>query len=269
VKPYVVVDIGNSRMKWGRVSGARITEAVAFAHDDAVGWKRQCALWRVAAWDYWVIVSVVPKVQQRFTEWLDSRESHWVSITNEQLLYGINENNDFTDPAYTAISTYVDVPDLVGTDRLLNALAASKRTPPGVSAVAISVGTAMTIDFVEGGGLHRGGAILPGPRLMAKSLHNFTAKLPLVETRPQLPTMNWGANTEDAIELGIANAILGAADQMVWDWAANHASPPWVYVTGGDAEYFRGFEFTADVGGVVIDPTLTLDGIRLAVEALP
>ena len=165
--------------------------------------------------------------------------------------------------------TAVEEPELIGTDRLLTALAAWKRTPRSRPVVAINVGTAMTIDFVEADGLHRGGAILPGPRLMAKSLHDHTAKLPLVEIDPEPPILLWGPNTEEAIELGIANAILGAADQMVWDWAAKRSLATWVYVTGGDAGYFRGFVFTADVGGFVIDPTLTLDGIRLAAEALP
>ena len=46
--PDVVVDVGNSRMKWGRVSGGRVAEVAAFDHDDAVGWKRQCELWELS-----------------------------------------------------------------------------------------------------------------------------------------------------------------------------------------------------------------------------
>ena len=54
-------------------------------------------------------------------------------------------------------------------------------------------------------------------RLMAKSLHGYTAKLPLIEIKPKLPTNIWGRNTESAIQLGIANAVLGVADQLIWD----------------------------------------------------
>ena len=102
---------------------------------------------------------------------------------------------------------------------------------------------------------------------MARSLNQHTEKLPRVPVNPAVPKRAWGENTEDAIGLGIASAVLGAADQLVSDWAARRR-PPWVYVTGGDAEYFRGFAFTADVGGLVIDPALTLDGLRLAAAAL-
>jgi type III pantothenate kinase len=93
--------------------------------------------------------------------------------------------------------------------------------------------------------------------------------LPHIAIDPVLPKRIWGSDTEEAIELGIANAILGAADQLVWDWAARSNEPPCVFVTGGDAAYFRGFVFTADVGQFVIDPTLTLEGIRIAAGALP
>jgi type III pantothenate kinase len=267
VTPDVVADIGNSRMKWGRVADGRVAEAAALDLDDAIGWKRQCELWGLTEATRWALAGVVPRVLKRFETWLAARGMAAGIVTSELFTGDTLIDDDFDDsPDFV---TAVEEPERIGIDRLLTALAAWRRTPRGASAVAISVGTAMTIDFVEATGLHRGGAILPGPRLMARSLHEHTAKLPLVEIRPKSPTMTWGENTEDAIELGIASAILGAADQMVWDWASARGTPPWVFATGGDVGYFHKFEFTADVGRFVIDPTLTLDGIRIAAEGLP
>lgn len=257
--PDVVVDVGNTRIKWGLVSGGRVAEVAAFDHDDPVGWKRQCEAWGLAPPARWAVATVVPRVRLRFETWLTARGMSAVTITSEL----------FEDEGPFAFVTEVDEPERIGIDRLLTAFAAWRRAPLGASAIALNVGTAMTIDFVESSGLHRGGAILPGPRLMSRSLHEFTAMLPQVEVDPKLPTLAWGSDTEQAIELGIANAILGAADQMVWDWASGQKTPPWVFATGGDVGYFRGFVFTADLGGFVIDPLLTLDGIRLAAEALP
>lgn len=257
--PDVVVDIGNSRMKWGRVFGGRVAEAVAFAHDDAVGWKRQCELWGLTEPTRWALAGVVPRALRRFESWLAGRGMAAAVVTNDL----------FIDDELYEFTTAVEEPNVIGVDRLLTAFAAWRQTPSGASAVALNVGTAMTIDFVEAEGLHRGGAILPGPHLMARSLHEYTAKLPMVPTDPELPVLIWGENTESAIELGIANAILGAADQMVWDWASRRSVPPRVFATGGDVGYFRGFVFTADVDGFVIDPNLTLEGIRLAAGLLP
>jgi type III pantothenate kinase len=259
VTPDVVADIGNSRMKWGRVAEGRMIEVAAFDHDDAIGWKRQCELWGVNESTRWALAGVVPRELQRFEMWLSARGMARVII----------DNHLFTDGGPLGFATRVEEPRRIGVDRLLTAFAAWRRTPRGASTIALNVGTAMTIDFVTAKGRHCGGAILPGPRLMARSLHEYTAKLPMVEIAPKLPIMSWGENTEDAIRLGIANAILGAADQMVWDWASCRPVPPWVFATGGDVGYFRQYEFTADLGGFVIDPALTLDGIRIAAEALP
>ncbi len=256
--PDVVVDIGNSRIKWGLCEAGKVVEMVSLAHDDPVGWKRQAAEWRLGPTPQVAIAGVAPTAQRRFDQWLRPRVGQCIVITHEIfLVYAL------------ALETLVEEPLLIGIDRLLASLAAYHQTPDGHSSVILNVGTAMTIDFVKSGGHHVGGAILPGPRLMAKSLHDYTAKLPFIEPDLVLPVKIWGANTESAIELGIANAILGVADQMVWDWAAAEPKLPWVFATGGDVGYFRGFAFTADVGQVILDPHLTLEGIRLVAEALP
>jgi type III pantothenate kinase len=104
---------------------------------------------------------------------------------------------------------------------------------------------------------------------MARSLHDHTARLPCVELEAGPRKVVFGSNTADAIAVGIAAAVIGAADQLLWDWATKCNPPPNVFITGGDFKYFHGFHFTADTTRLVIDPALTLDGIRIAAEALP
>lgn len=256
--PDVVVDVGNSRVKWGRVADGRIADKVSLPLDDAVAWKRQAEGWRLPPAARWATAGVNPPAMWRLHEWLTAHGWAVRTVTSPELVAA----------EVPGFRTTVEEPDKVGVDRLLGALAAGRRKPADASAVVVQVGTAMTIDFVRPCGRHVGGAILPGPRLMARSLHQHTAKLPLVEVEPAVPTEVWGENTTDAIRLGVANAVLGAADQMVWDWAAGQGLPPAVFVTGGDAGYFRQFVFTADVS-VCHDPGLVLDGLRLAAEALP
>lgn len=256
--PDIVVDIGNSRMKWGRVEGGKVVEMVSLLHDDPVNWKRQVELWNCET-KGWAIASVAPKQADRFCEWLKSRNANSLQFDNDSVLKSAAE---------FGFSTSVKQTDRIGIDRLLTTIAARNRTPIGSTTIAISVGTAMTVDFVRDNGEHVGGAILPGPYLMAKSLHDYTAKLPQIEIDSVVPMRVWGSNTNEAIELGIASAVLGAADQFVWDWFAYVNSPPCVFVTGGDSGYFRGFAFTAKVSRVDIEPTLTLEGIRLVAERL-
>lgn len=253
--PDIVVDIGNSRMKWGRCEDGVVAEMVRLPHDSPVDWKRQAEMWELSTITRWAVAGVVPREIDRFRDWLVARRTNPTVITNDLFATG----------GPTGFVTKVDELHRIGIDRLLTSFAAYRRHQPA-PVVVINVGTAMTVDFVQKNGTHVGGVILPGPRLMAKSLHDYTAKLPVVDIEPKLPTNIWGANTESAIKLGIANAVLGAADQLLWDWAVHVGESPQVFATGGDVDYFRGFVFTADVAGFEIDPAFTLDGIRLAAE---
>jgi type III pantothenate kinase len=62
----------------------------------------------------------------------------------------------------------------LGVDRFIAAIGA-RHLAPGKPVCVISVGTAITIDLVDAGGQHRGGAIVPGPALMVASLLNHTS----------------------------------------------------------------------------------------------
>jgi type III pantothenate kinase len=259
VTPDVVVDIGNSRIKWGRCDDGRVVEMVAFPHEKISDWERQAEAWHVNTPSKWAIAGVVPTVVRLLDEWFRSR-GHTTAVISSTL---------FDEDGPTDLTTTVDEVTMIGVDRLLTSLAAVTHAPHRGPVAVVNVGTAMTIDLVTKKGTHVGGVILPGPHLMARSLNNYTAKLPLIEIDPVRPFSIWGTNTEEAIEFGIANAVLGAADQLIWDWAVHVGQPPWVFATGGDVGYLRGFEFTAEVAGFVIDPMLTLEGIRIAAEALP
>ena len=72
-------------------------------------------------------------------------------------------------------------PDKVGIDRLLNAVAANRRRQEHVAAILVDAGSAVTVDYLDGNGVFRGGAIFPGFRLMARALHDYTALLPIVD----------------------------------------------------------------------------------------
>ncbi|MEY2727175.1 MAG: Type pantothenate kinase [Planctomycetota bacterium] len=111
----------------------------------------------------------------------------------------------------------VDFPERVGIDRLLNAFAARHwRLGPG-PVIVIDSGTATTVDLATSDGVFRGGSILPGLRLSARALHEYTARLPLLEVDdlagawPTVP----GRNTRDAIRAGLLLGQLGAVRELV------------------------------------------------------
>ncbi len=135
----------------------------------------------------------------------------------------------------------VDEPQKVGIDRLLSAFAVMAGGQASRPAVIVDSGTATTVDLLTADGTFRGGSILPGLRLSAYALHDYTARLPLIDTdtrlttEPPLP----GRNTEDAICAGLFWGQLGAVRELVSRLFASatrqfdEALPPQVFITGG------------------------------------
>ena len=253
--PDVVVDIGNSRMKWGICRDDRVVEVVRLPLDDAAAWD--AALLKLppprAIDRNWAVASVNPPALHRFVAWS----------------YNHGGTAAFEDYSQLPIRVNVDEPGMVGLDRLFGAVAAKAMVPPGSPAITVDVGTAVTVNLIDADGVFQGGAIFPGPRLMARALHDYTAKLPLVIVGEQLPEAEMpGKNTAIAIQEGIWCAVGGGVVQLISGFAEQCRKEPHIFVTGGAAQMLAGYELPW-VAGLEFVPPLVLEGIRIAAEALP
>ena len=158
-------------------------------------------------------------------------------------------------------------PDMVGVDRLLDAVAANRLRDPRRPAVVIDVGTAITVDLVAADGAFCGGAILPGIAMSARALHEFTDLLPLSEmSELQSPPPPLGTDTAAAMRAGLFWGAVGAIRELANKLAANEErgpgpiSSPQIFLTGG-ASVAVAELLGADAQHV---PHLTLAGIALA-----
>lgn len=251
--PDVVVDVGNTRIKWGRCAADRVVEMVSLGHDDPVGWKRQAAAWAFGPVVRWAVGGVNPRAAAAFVRWAEAAGGACLWLRT---------------PAELPIRLDVDEPTAVGIDRVFGALAARSLTPPGTPAITVDVGTAVTVNLIDAAGVFRGGGIFPGPRLMALALHEHTAKLPFVDvpTDPEA-AIDPARNTTAAIRQGIHAAVVCGAYGLACDLAGWVGGPTWLFLTGGGA----GLLNDADIPGVarvVREPTLNLNGIRLAARGL-
>ncbi len=166
----------------------------------------------------------------------------------------------------------VKEPDRVGLDRLLGAFAAWRRV--GRACVVIDCGTATTVNVVSAKGVFLGGAIFPGPAVLARALARGTAQLPEVAPGPAASAV--GKSTEEAIRAGAwfgwqggVLALLGAALSEVGDDAP-------VFLTGGDRDALApevpaliasgcgGGKRSAKRGRCEVVPELVLEGLVLA-----
>lgn len=130
----------------------------------------------------------------------------------------------------------VDAPERVGMDRLMGAVAADRLRPKNRAAIVVDLGTATKLGLLTEVGAFVGGAILPGLAMSARALEEQTDALPHVDVgRWQMPPQPLGKSTVPAIEAGIFWGTVGAARELIGEYAKGLAEPPAVFVTGGGA----------------------------------
>lgn len=165
------------------------------------------------------------------------------------------------------LTTTVAKPQRVGIDRLLCCLAAFKMAEQ--ACIVIDAGTAITVDFVDGQGVHHGGAIAPGIAAMLEGLTTAAPALPKLTAHDALAitppeAQPWGADTEPAMAVGVRAAAVGLVHTLVDRFALAYGAYPRVIATGGDALAL--FENDELVEHIV--PDLQLAGLARAYEAM-
>ena len=153
-------------------------------------------------------------------------------------------------------------PQRVGIDRLAAAAAAAVLKPEAEGAIVVDCGTAATVDMVAPDGRFLGGAILPGPTLMARALAQGTSKLPEVRALEHAdPPAMPGGNTREAIAAGIGWGMRGAIAELVGRARLVLGPTTPVILTGGWSR-----AILPAVPGATELPDLVLMGIALAAE---
>ncbi|HHT9119947.1 MAG TPA: type III pantothenate kinase [Candidatus Hypogeohydataceae bacterium YC41] len=196
-----------------------------------------------------LIASVNPVVEDSLTSWLEK------NYPKKPL--------KFPEDIKVPVTVLVKEPEKVGIDRLLNAVAAYKRTKGSI--IVVDMGTAITVDAVSERGEFLGGIIAPGLEVLKKALHLRTAFLP--EVTPKKPDYCVGKDTEQAITSGLYWGIVGIVERLIKGVKRELGGDPRVIATGGDAKLF------ADDIGLFqeVIPHLTLEGMAvtyLASESL-
>ncbi|MBM3991749.1 MAG: type III pantothenate kinase [Planctomycetes bacterium] len=158
-------------------------------------------------------------------------------------------------------------PDTVGRDRLFAARGAWELT--GSSCVVIDAGTAVTVDALAAAPkpCFLGGAIAPGPALLARSLHEFTARLPLVDVDGAVSAL--GVDTPSALRSGVLHGFRGAVLELSRRIEHALGGDVGIVVSGGAAQLL--LEPTLFPGEVRHEPELVHLGLLAALldEAAP
>ncbi|MGQ9546097.1 MAG: type III pantothenate kinase [Dehalococcoidia bacterium] len=155
----------------------------------------------------------------------------------------------------TGMRIRLDNPKEVGSDRVVNAVAAQHLY--GKPAIVIDLGTATTFDVVSSEGDYLGGAIAPGIVAATEALYTRTAALPRIGlSRPKRVI---GKNTISAMQSGIVFGYVALIEGMIQRIERELGSKAKVVATGGQAHLL-----TQEIPSIdITNPDLTLIGLRL------
>ena len=157
----LLIDAGNTRLKWATLRGARLGRAQALDWNARNMDRVASAVLRTKA-ERVLICSVAglafDRALRRAARRAGKRAPQFVRSTRRAA--GVRNG-------------YLETWRL-GADRWVAMLGARALTPKRALCI-VDVGTALTIDLMDSRGRHRGGLIVPGPTLMVDSLLNDTA----------------------------------------------------------------------------------------------
>ncbi len=240
----LAVDIGNTNINLGSFQGKKLLSHFCVDNKSLINQKAAFPLSPslLNQTKNIIIASVNPKIETVFYKYLGKKHKKKVLKIGKEIKL--------------KMPILVDNPQKVGIDRLLNALAAYRRTKEAT--IVIDFGTAITIDIVSRKGEFLGGLILPGIRASAYALNKQTALLPEVDIKE--PKNVIGKNVENAIKAGIYFGTMGSIIHIIRKVRKVNEDLQYIIATGGDAKIFK--KDIPEIDKVI--PRLTLEGIRMA-----
>src|SRR5277367_3575839 len=224
----LVIDVGNTRLKWAWLTSTGLSDQQAVVHRDATPGIWTTALFESGQKPSRVLVSNVAGPDMAKTL---SRLAKKVFRINIEFITATREFQGLT-------SGYLD-PSLLGADRWLALIGAWTRARSALCVV--DAGTAVKVDGVDDNGQHLGGLIAPGIHMMREILTSKTSDIAKAAFRstPSLAGV-LANNTVAAVSRGGVFALAGMADRAADVIAKSTGAAPKLFVTGGDASMISG-----------------------------
>jgi type III pantothenate kinase len=247
----LTVDIGNTSLACGWFEGSELREEARFKTDAGRTSDEYVALLssllkargsgELPKVRRAVVSSVVPQVTSMVTDAIKEL------FKTDALVVGPGIK--------TGMQLRVQEPQSLGTDRVVNALAA--RELYGVPALVIDFGTATAFDIIGADGSYEGSVIAAGPSLSIEALVMRTAKLSRVELL--WPKSVVGKTTMGAMQSGAVIGYAGLLEGLISRIEQEVGALKHIIATGTHAELFM-----RHVPRIQhFEPHLTLHGLRL------
>jgi type III pantothenate kinase len=182
----LTIDVGNTRIKSAVFENNTLVEVFVFSNENCEKSIKNIFVKFDKIRN--LVVASVGKLQKETFE----------AFSDQVKIHFITRENNF--PFQNNYST----PQTLGIDRMVLAAGAVLQFPKQ-NRLVIDAGTCVTYDFIDENNNYLGGAISPGIRLRYESMHNYTAKLPLLTIEE--PENIIGNSTQQAIHSGVINGL--------------------------------------------------------------
>ncbi|MGE5628776.1 MAG: type III pantothenate kinase [Solirubrobacterales bacterium] len=253
----LVIDVGNTNIVSGVFSDGKLiadwrmsTDSRKTADEYGIAFKQLFRHYSLQVSDMAgvIISSVVPTVMYS----LEHMVRKYLGLKPLIVQHGVK----------TGINIKYDNPRSLGADRVVNAvagLALYKRAQ-----IIIDFGTATTFCAITASGSHLGGTICPGLKITAEALAERAAMLPKIELvkPPKTICKNTVASIQSGLINGYAGQVVYIVNKIKEEMIQLGEEEPLVVATGGLAKLIAAETSCIDV----INPTLTLEGLRIIYE---
>ena len=211
----LTIDVGNTRIKAAVFEQNMLVELFVFTKEEVLNQV-----------DF--ILNKFPKIKNLVVASVRNLEKEWfLSLKEKVEIHFITHESKFP---FTNLYT---TPTTLGIDRMVLASGAVIQFS-NQNRLVIDAGTCITYDFIDENNNYLGGAISPGIRLRYESLHQQTAKLPLLTKN--YPESFIGNSTQESIHSGVINGVALEIDGFIKLYKTQYAKFI-IILTGGDAEF--------------------------------
>ena len=227
----LLLDLGNTRLKWTLAEGARLHGEVV-----ALPWDTPDFAARLRT-----LLTVLPRVD---AVWLAAvaapeREAQVRDLLRESV--GVAAHSAHADAEVCGVRLAYREPARMGIDRVLGLVAA--HAAGHAPCVLAGIGTALTLDALAADGRHLGGLIVAAPQLMQRALRAAAGR---VQSASDAGQVCWFAdNTEDALAAGAWLAAAALVDRFHAQTAQTLGAVPVLLLSGGAAPRLRALLRTA------------------------
>ncbi|SIS86104.1 type III pantothenate kinase [Neptunomonas antarctica] len=229
------IDAGNTFLKWRLMDAQRLVESNSILTKD---FKAQSMASLATYAVQQILVGSVAGVENNHQV-----QAACISLWGIDPIFAKTSNN-----CAGVKNSYLDASKM-GVDRWLAMIAAYKKVNRSV--IVVDCGSAITVDYVSAKGVHQGGYIIPGLRLMRESLLRNTAQVRFDQDHTGM-AMRPGVNTTEAVMHGCSYLFQSLAHSLKDEADAETE----LFITGGDGELMHSM-----MASGLFEPDLVMEGL--------